>query len=218
MLIRFMRVFRLLSVMLVLASPVFSQMPALTSFEIGSSFLTLNTEDALGEQRLTGFGLGGKATIAYKRFGLGLHYVQGSLSPNAAGTDRDLVEGEMMFSVRATSWLNVYLGPHIRSLVIPEGTERWLLWEGRVQTKANLGTPRLESVLELWQVLAANVDVDQAYDGGRGIMGSFRWDVSLFPVWLCFGYRFDRSNLGNGSRTEVMEHFVVSVVWDRGGI
>jgi hypothetical protein len=213
-----MKLFRSLSVMLVLTSPVFAQIPVRTSLGIGSSFLTLNTVDAVGEQRLTGFGFGGKATIAYKRLGLGLQYLEGSLNPSGTGTDKELVEGEMMLSVRASSWLRLALGPHIRSLVIPEGTERWLFWEGRVQTKANLGTPRLESVLELWHVVSASVEVDDAYDRGQGVMGSLRWELSSLPVWIGLGYRIDRSNLANGARTEVMEHFTISVGLGRGAL
>jgi hypothetical protein len=178
---------------------------------VGGQFLNLNTEEATGEQRLSGFGLGGDATVAFGRLGLAIRYMEGSLSPSEAGRDRDIVEGEAMLSLRATPWLRIALGPHIRSLIIPEGTERWLFWEGRIQAKASLGSPRLVSVFELWQVLSANVDVDDPYDGGRGIEGGLRWEVSSFPIWLGLGYRIDRSNLGDGSRTEVMEHILFSI-------
>ena len=182
--------------------------------------MNLNTEEAAGEQQLSGFGFGGHGTIAWKRLGLGLLYMEGSLSPSETGRDRDIVEGEAMLSVSATSWLRVAFGPHIRSLIIPEGTERWLFWEGRIQAKANLGPPRLVSVFEFWQVLSANVDVDDPYDRGQGIEGALRWEVPSLPVpvWLELGYRLDRSKLGNGSRTEVMEHFLISVGIDRGSL
>lgn len=210
------RVIRILSATLLLASPVFAQIPIGTSGSLGASFMNLNTVDALGEQQLTGFGIGGNMTVAYQRLGLGLRYLEGSVSSGDNGTDRDLVEGEAIFSVRASPWLRIGLGPHIRSLIIPEGTERWVFLEARVQTTAQLGSPRLASVLELWQVLSANVDVDDPYDGGRGLSGTLRWEVATMPLWIGLGYRIDRSNLDSGSRTEVMEHFVISVGIGRG--
>jgi hypothetical protein len=178
--------------------------------------MNLNTVDAIGDQRLTGFGIGGNGTLSYGRLGLGLRYLEGSLSPSGAGTDRDVVEGEMVISVAASSWLKFGLGPHIRSLVIPAGTERWVFWEASVRAKAHLGSPRLESSFELRQVLSADVDVDAEYGNGQGIIGEMRWDVSTLPVWFGLGYRMHRSNLGSGSRTEVMEHFMISVGVGRG--
>jgi hypothetical protein len=202
--------------MLLLASSVSAQTPIGTSARLGSSFMNLNTVEAAGEQRLTGVGIGGNGTVSYGRLGLGLRYLEGSLSPSGAGGDRDIVEGEATVSVHASSWLRFGLGPHIRSFVIPEGTERWFFWEGHVQARTQLGSPRLVSVLEFRQVLSADVDVDADYGSGQGITGELRWDVSALPIWLGLSYRIDRSSLGDGSRTEVMEHFVISIGAGRG--
>ncbi len=213
-----LRVFGVVLAVMFSAQQSSAQLPLTVSFSSGGYFMNLNTEEATGEQRLSGFGIGGNATAAFRRLGLGISYMEGSLSPNVDGRDRDIVEGEAMISLNAASWLRFAIGPHIRSLIIPEGTERWLFWEGRVQTKARLGSPRLESTLELWQVLSANVDVDDPYDGGRGIEGSLRWEISALPLWIGLGYRIDRSNLGGGSRTEVMEHFLISFGVGRGAL
>mgnify|MGYP001825001668 CR=1 FL=1 len=210
------RVYLTLCALLLSSSPVHAQLPIGTSFRLGGSFMNLNTVDAAGDQRLTGFGFEGNATLTYKRFALGLGYLEGSLSPTGNGLDRDIVEGEALISTRATSWLRIGLGPHIRSLIIPEGTERWLFWELLIQAHTSLGFPRLMSVLEIRQVLSANIDVDDGFDGARGVVGSLRWDVSSLPIWVGLGYRIDRSNLGSGTRTEVMEHFVISVGVGRG--
>jgi len=210
------RLAQLLCAMIFVASSVSAQSPIGTSGSLGASFMNLNTVEAAGEQRLTGFGIGGYGTVSYGRLGLGFRYLEGSLSPSGAGTDRDIVEGEITISVRASSWLRFGLAPHIRSLIVPEGTERWVFWEAHIQAKTQLGSPRLVSIFEFRQVLSADVDVDADYGGGQGIIGELRWDVSALPIWLALGYRMQRSNLGNGSRTEVMEHFVISVGAGRG--
>jgi hypothetical protein len=202
--------------MLLLASSAFAQTPLGSSIGVGGFFMNLKTEEATGTQRLSGFGAGGDATISYGRLGLGIRYLEGSLNPGGAGTGKDVVEGEVVLSVRALSWLKISLGPHIRSLIVQEGTERWLFWEGRLQTKARLATPRLTSVFELRQVLSANVDAADPFDGGQGLEGALRWEISSLPIWLGLGYRIDRSSLGDGSRTEVMEHVLISVGFGRG--
>jgi len=211
--------------MMLIAGSASAQFPVQGSIAGGGYFLNLNTEEATGEQRLSGFGFGGDGSLAFRRLGLGIRYMEGSLSPSDAGRDRSIVEGELMLSVRAFSWLRIGFGPHVRSLIIPEGTERWFFWEGRIQAKTRLGSPRLVSVFEFWQVISADVDVDDPFDSGQGIEGGLRWEFSSLPfwpglgyrpVWLGLGYRIDRSKLGNGSRTEVMEHLLISVGVGRG--
>ena len=202
--------------LLVLPSTTYAQIPVRLSAGVGVSSMNLNTEDVAGAARFSGFGLGGEATLGYGRLGLELRYLEGSLSPSDTGRNREMVEGELMLSVRALSWLRLKLGPHVRSMILPAGTERWLFWEGRLQTKTRLGTPRLTSRFEFWQVLSANIDVAEAFDGGQGIEGALRWEVSTLPVWIGLGYRIDRSNLGSGVRTEVMEHVSLTIGLGRG--
>jgi len=212
------RLVAVLLAMFAFASPVSAQHPVSFSLNGGVFSTSLNTEGSTGKRHLSGFSAGGGAAVGYGRLGFGVQYLEGSLTPSGGGTDRDIVEGEAMLSVRALSWLSLKLGPHIRSFLIGDGTQRWVFWEGRVRTKARLGTDRLTSILEFWQVLSADVNTVESFDGGQGIEGSLKWELANLPLWLGLGYRIDRSHLGDGSRTEVVEHFLFTVGIRRGQV
>ena len=162
---------------LLVASSVSAQLPLRYSLSLGAFSNNLNTEATTGPQRLAGLSAGGGASLAYGRLGLGIQYMEGSLSPSGDGAGRDLVEGEAMLSLRTLSWLSLKLGPHIRSFIVDDGTERWLFWEGRIRTEARLGTERLTSSLEIWQVLSADVNTVEPFDKGQGIEGNLNWAV-----------------------------------------
>ncbi len=183
----------------------------------GAVFSTnLNTESATGEPlRLAGISAGGSAAFVFGRMGLGIRYLEGSLSPSGGGTGRSLVEGEAMLSARALSWLTIKLGPHIRSFTQNNATQRWVFWEARLRTETELGTRRVTGSLEFWQILSGNVNTPEPFDGGKGIAGNLRWEFSERPLSLNLGYRIDRSRLGDGTRTEVLEHIVLGIGYGR---
>ena len=144
------RVLNVLGISLLIASTAVAQRPLRFSLSTTLYATNLNTEDATGaHQRLSGVSAGGAASIGYRRLGFGIRYLEGSLSPSAGGTSRALVEGEAMLSVRTLSWLKVKLGPHIRSLIRDNATERWLFWEGRLRAEAQLGTRKVTSLQEI---------------------------------------------------------------------
>jgi hypothetical protein len=210
------RVLSVLCIALLTASAVSAQRPVRLSLS-GAIFSTnLNTETTAGDAlRVSGISAGGAATVALGRMGLGIRYLEGSLSPSGGGTSRALVEGEAMLSARALSWLSFKFGPHIRSFIQNNATERWVFWETRIRTETELGTRQLTSSLEFWQILSGSANTTESFDGGQGIEGSLRWEFSSRPLWLNLGYRIDRSNLGGGSRTEVLEHIVLGVGYGR---
>ena len=210
------RVLSVLCMALLTASAVSAQLSDRISLS-GALFSTnLNTETASGEPlRLSGVSAGGAAAVAFGRFGLGIRYLEGSLSPSGGGTGRSIVEGEAMLSARALSWLSIKFGPHIRSFIQNNATERWVFWEARFRTETELGTKRVTSSLEFWQILSGSANTTQPFDGGQGIAGNLRWKPSNKPLWLNLGYRIDRSNLGGGSRTEVLEHIVLGIGYGR---
>lgn len=216
MVCRIARVCQVLGLALLTATSAVAQgfSPKLSG-NFGVFHTNLNTEEPEGIRRLAGFTMGGFTSVSHNRFSVELGYLEGSLSPSGQGIERDIVEGELLLTVRTFRWMSVQLGPHIRSFVRPDGTERWIFWEGRLRAGTQLGTPRLLSRFEIWQVLAANVDAAEPYDGGRGISGALWWDISSLPFWLGLGYRIDRSHLGRGSRTEVLEHVLISVGFGR---
>ena len=198
---------------LVITLPVSAQQQRVQfSFAVGGLSTKLNTDESAAMEHLSGLSTGLSTTATYRRIGLNVRYLEGSLESSGGATSRDIVEGEAMFSVRALRWLHFSFGRHIRSFIRSDGTQRWLFWEARVRTKARLGTPRLVSSLELSHVLSGNVNAAEPFDGGKGMEAELRW--TIFPrrsLWMGFGYRIDRSHLGGGSRTEVVEHIQVTL-------
>ena len=89
------RILSALGLSLLIASAVVAQRPIHYSLSAAGFSTNLNTEEATGEQqRLSGISAGGAASIAYRRLGFGIRYLEGSLSPDGGGTGRDIVEGE----------------------------------------------------------------------------------------------------------------------------
>lgn len=190
-----------------------AQNPIRVSFAGAVFKAGLDSERESEHQQLSGFCVGGIASLSKGRLGIGLRYLEGSLNPDGDGIGRDLVEGELMLGVQTLSWLAIRLGPHLRSFITDGAVERWVFWEGRLRTETGLGVSGLSSYLELWHVLSASSSVDwpEAYDGGKGLEGGIRMDVSQLPFWLGLAYRIDRSNLGGGVRQDVLEHMVITV-------
>lgn len=205
------RVIGFVGASILVASPFHAQAGLRFSVGGGLQSTYLNAEGASGIERSSGFTGGAQAAISFGRLGVGLKYLEGSVTPAGAGAGRDIIEGEALLSLRAFPWLALRFGPHIRSVIRTGTTERWVLWEGRVRTRARLGSPRLTSSLELWYVLSGDVSAVEGFDGGQGVKGLLRWEVTTTPIWLGIGYQVDRTRLGGGSRAETWEHFVFVV-------
>ena len=172
------------------------------------------TETAGNESsQLTGIALGGRAGVTWRKLRLDVRYLEGGLSSEADGLDEDIVEGELMLGFVPLSWLTLRLGPHIRSFVTSQGTQRWILWEGNAAGAVELGSPRLLAYFDLWHVFAADIDAVEPFDRGNGMEGGIRLTLDRLPFWGKLAYRIDQSSLGDGSRTNTVEQMVFAIGW-----
>jgi hypothetical protein len=163
--------------------------------------------------QLTGIAFGGRGTVTWRKLRLDLRYLEGGLSAKADGPDEDIVEGEVTLGFLPLSWLTLRLGPHIRSFVTAQGTQRWIFWEGHAAGALELGSPRLVTYFDLWHVFAADVDAVESFDRGNGIEGGIRFSLDRLPFWGKLAYRIDQSSLGDGSSTNTVEQMVFAIGW-----
>lgn len=155
-----------------------------------------------GTASMSGLGVGGFVRVVAGLAQLELHYEQAAMS----GTDpnQDIVEGEVLLGIRFLPWLTVKVGPRIRANVTELGTERWVLWQGRIRTDTRLIGSRVRAHVEVWSILSGDVNLNDVFGQGQGLEGGL--EVKLFGAfWGGLGYRFDRDVLGDGVRTDVTE-------------
>jgi len=179
----------------------------------------VNSRSGQTTQRLSGAMFGFQGQMGYRgRLTLDLGYWQGQLDPaseNAA--TRDVAEGYALLGVRPLRWLSLRVGPHAWTYISNAGTQRWFLWEGRVQAQGAILND-IHSYLELWDVLHASVNVPQSFTSGLGGEGGLIMRIrdvpgisDAYPVRLRLGYGIERVRLGKGVRTETMDHLALSV-------
>lgn len=181
-------------------SPVEAQNPSVSGAVQASSVSFKST--TTGTASMSGLGVGGFVRVVAGLAQLELHYEQAAMS----GTDpnQDIVEGEVLLGVRFLPWLTVKVGPRIRANVTELGTERWVLWQGRIRTDTRLIGSRVRAHVEVWSILSGDVNLNDAFGQGQGLEGGL--EVKLFGAfWGGLGYRFDRDVLGDGVRTDVTE-------------
>ncbi len=181
-------------------SPVEAQ-PVQVSGAVQASSVSLK-RTTTGTVSMSGLGVGGFVRVTKWLAQLELHYEQAAMS----GTDpsQDLVEGEVLLGIRVLPWLTVKVGPRIRANVTDLGTERWVLWQGRIRTDTRLIASTVRAHVEVWSILSGDVNLNDAFGQGQGLEGGL--EVKLFGAfWGGLGYRFDRDVLGDGVRTDVTE-------------
>lgn len=163
--------------------------------------------------RYSGVTIGGGIEVRLGRLRLDLRYLEGGLGSNQDIPDQDIVEGEVLLGMAPLSWLVLKGGPHIRSYVTSQGTQRWVFWEGRAAATAKLGSPSLLSYLEVWHVFGSDVDAVEEYDSGNGLEGGIRLTLNRLPFWGKLAYRVDHSSLGGGAKTDTVEQLVFALGW-----
>lgn len=197
------------------AHPLAGRQVRFTAGALGAAALR-DTQDPIENERLSGVTLGIEGTVARGRWFVDARYLEGSLSPSVGSLARDVVEGELLLGYQALDWLDVKLGPHIRSYLAGGDTERWVFWEARTQAEWGLYTPSTErftlsSYVELWLVLTGTVNLPNPYGSGRGAEGGMLLRLDRAPVWARFAYRVDRGTLQEGIRTETLEQIVIAI-------
>jgi hypothetical protein len=185
--------------------------------------MRVNSRSGPTTQRLSGavFGLQGQV-LFHGRVSVDLGYWQGQLDPastNAA--TRDVAEGYALIGARPLDWLTLRAGPHVWTYISNAGTQRWFLWEGRAKAQAAI-LPDVHSYLELWDVLSANVNVPQSFASGLGGEGGLILRIrdvpaipAAYPVRIRLGYGIERVRLGDGVRTEIVDHLSLSLSLER---
>ncbi len=176
----------------------------------------LNEKTLDGSNTFTGFVVGIEGTIVAGRFGVDLRYLEGNLSPDIADIQREIADAELLISYRPIRWLAIRTGPHLRALITEAGTQRFVLWEMRVQAQTTLFVPAVASYFELWRVLAGSVNPTEPWDGGQGLEGGLRIRIESLPVSGRFAYRVDRGQLRDGAHEETLEQLVFAIGWDFG--
>ena len=157
-----------------------------------------------GTVSMSGLGVGGFVRVTAWVAQLELHYEQAELSASGSDLSQDLVEGEVLLGIRFLQWFTVKVGPRIRANVTDLGTERWVLWQGRIRTDARLIGSTVRAHVEAWSILSGDVNLNDAFGQGQGLEGGL--EVRLFGAfWGGLGYRFDRNVLGDHVRTDVTE-------------
>ena len=163
--------------------------------------------------RYSGMTIGGALAVRLRKLRLDLRYLEGGLSSDADLPDQDIVEGELMLGFAPFSWLVVKTGPHIRSFVTSQGTQRWVFWEGRAALGAKLGSPNLVTYLEAWHVFASDVDAVEPFGSGNGMEAGISYALSKLPFMARLAYRIDNSSLGEGSSSNTVEQLVFAIGW-----
>jgi hypothetical protein len=170
-------------------------------------------------QKLSGAEYGMLGQFQYgRRLSLDVGYWQGQLTPAGGVTDkRDVAEGYVLVGGRPLPWLTLQLGPHVWTYISNAGTQRWLMWEGRVHASGEI-LPDVTSYIGLWDVLSAKVNVSQDFSSGLGGEGGLRVRLrevpfipERYPVRLSLGYTIERVKLGDGVRAETLDRLMLSL-------
>ncbi len=170
----------------------------------------LSRETAAGLEQPKGTAFGIEGVISSSRFVLSIRYYEGSISTPTAGSDQDIVEGEVMVWFRPVQWLSLVIGPHVRSLVNTRGTERWLFMEARLHSEVSLFGP-IRGYGDAWRVLAADVNVVEPFDNGYGIEGGLTVSLGALPLAFAIRYRNESATLAGGARLETVEQLAIVV-------
>jgi hypothetical protein len=182
----------------------------------------LNSTSGPSTQKLSGTMFGVHGQLIYSGFvTLDWGYWQGQLDPTGSSAgqfaSRDVVEGYAMLGGRPFGWLSVRAGPHAWTYISNAGTQRWFLWEARARAQGEI-LPDVQSYVDLWRVLSADVNVPQNFQSGMGGEGGLILLVrdapiipERFPVRIRLSYGIERVRMGGGVRTEVMDRLGLSL-------
>ncbi len=165
-----------------------------------------------GTQELTGFLVGGRARLIVGVASLEASYAQGRLSADTGSAPaRDVVDGSVFLSVKPATWLSLQAGPEVRAYATPGGTERWVMWQGRLFVESPIIPGVLSAGAGGWTTLASAVNVDPGASGARG--GEVRMTLRppRLPLMVRLSYAVDQALMRNGAGTEVLETVVLSI-------
>jgi hypothetical protein len=156
--------------------------------------------EAGGLPPASGTVLGMTASVRFRRFELGVRYMEGSLQT------RDLVEGEAALRFVTTPWLTLHAGPHIRRYETPlgGGAERWVSWQFGARTEAPIIGTSVRGHALLWRGLGLSVNVPPGSGSTTGGEVGVTIDASG-PFWFGLAYGIDQATVQGGSRRETVD-------------
>jgi hypothetical protein len=210
-----------LAVFLAVAAPLSAQHTWQWEASLSGVGMRVNSTTGPTTQRLSGAAFGFNGHIIYSGLiTLNLGYWQGQLTPASGQTQvaaRDVVEGYAQLGARPLSWLSVRVGPHAWTYTSNAGRQRWFLLEGRARAQGEI-LPDIQSYIELWDVLSADVNVPQGFQSGMGGEGGISLRVrdvpvipQRFPVRIRAAYGIERVRMNAAGRTEVMDRLSLSI-------
>lgn len=177
---------------------------------VGAGSVRVLPEAPGGGQRFTGVVGGGEARVQVGPAHLDITYLQGALTGEADGAERDLVEGAVFAGVTPAPWISVRGGPRVRSYVTPTGTLRWVFWEAHLRGGLTIVPELLSTYLEGWW--AAGGSVSGASDpGGGGIEGGLAVRLPSTPLWVRGVYRVERATVASAGGGESLERLMLTV-------
>ena len=199
-------------VVLVGAAALLTPQPtAAQAFDFGATAMSLRlTRESGTTVTATGAAFGIEGRVRVQAVSLVLRYRQGQLTNDNALIDQDFVEGEAFIVAQPARWISLGVGPHVRAYAEPSGTERWLMWEGRLRLRAVL-LPTVTGYLEGWRVLGADLNVAEELDSGYGLDGGLEIRLSAAPVGFLLRYRTEHAELAGGARRETVEQIAFGI-------
>lgn len=192
--------------------PAQAQLSRFLEGDVSVARVHFASTSALGGEALSGIVVGGRARLVLGVTALELSYAEGHLAADTGNApSRDFVDGSVFLAVRPVAWLTVRAGPHLRGYVESGGTERWLLWEGRVRAEAPIVAGTLRARVEGWTSLASGVNADPGASGARGAEVGMALRLPRSPFVFRLSYTVDQESMKSGIRTEALESVALSV-------
>ena len=171
------------------------------------------TEESFG--RFTGLVLSGEGILTRGKIWARLRYGQGRVTERegtSPGLTRDIVEGEALFGIQATPWLTVFAGPTARAYATEDKDQRWLFWSVGGVARGTLMPGRMQTFVELWTALSANVTNPATRAAGRGADAGLELRIGASaPIWGRLSYRIESGRAAD--MRETVEAVALTVIY-----
>lgn len=116
--------------------------------------------------------------------------------------------------VAVRPWVTIWAGPHVRARETAGQTERWVLWEARLDFSGDRVARRVGWSLETWGVAAAGAGAPQPFGRGLGTAGAVSLRLQR-TIRAELSYRVEQIRLAQGSRRETTEVLSLWLSWGR---
>lgn len=203
---------RLVLILLLAATPLHAQLSRILSIGAGGGSVRLRTEPAVGQgEVLSGSVIGTSGALTLGIASLELSYLEGNLTPDSGtASPRDIVDGAAFLAVRPVRWVALKLGVHLRSYVIPSGTERWLNYEARLRGEGDIIGSILRAHVELARSVSADVNIGPQAESFQSGEAGLVVRLTRAPVWARLSYVIDQAKTAGGG-TETLDGISLAI-------